>query len=127
MRRGLLSSLVVAFDGFLPVTSDMMTSHYRGGLYSLYSIAHAQFVWDLKTEPAYIKLFEEIWGTDELLGESKSSAGISSNVWRGADTLLLSLPSCVPLRVVIPAAPIETTSPHENSLLRRCLPRCSSS
>jgi hypothetical protein len=73
MRRVLLSSLVVAFDGFLPITSDMMTSHYRGGLYSLYSIAHAQFVWDLKTEPAYIKLFEEIWGTDELLGESTSS------------------------------------------------------
>ena len=41
---------------------------YRGGLYSLYSIAHAQFVWDLKTEPEYIRLFQEIWGTEKLLG-----------------------------------------------------------
>lgn len=48
---------------------------HRGGLYSLYSIAHAQFVWDLKTEPAYMQLFEEIWGTKELLGEFTTRPG----------------------------------------------------
>jgi hypothetical protein len=41
---------------------------HRGGLYSLYSIAHAQFVWDAKTEPEYINLFARIWGTEKLLG-----------------------------------------------------------
>jgi hypothetical protein len=45
----------------------------RGGLYSLYSIAHAQFVWDAKTEPEYIDLFARIWGTEELLGEAPVS------------------------------------------------------
>ena len=31
-----------------------------------YSVAHAQFVWDIKTEPGIVSLFEEIWGTDKL-------------------------------------------------------------
>lgn len=38
----------------------------RGGLYSAYSVAHAQFMWDAKTEPGVVKIFEEIWGTDKL-------------------------------------------------------------
>jgi len=38
----------------------------KGGLYSLFSFAHAQFVWDLKTDPKYVECFEKIWGTDEL-------------------------------------------------------------
>jgi hypothetical protein len=33
-----------------------------------FSIAHAQFVWDIKTEPKYVELFERIWGTDKLAG-----------------------------------------------------------
>lgn len=62
--------------------------HNRGGLYSKYasslpsqgnahsrsySFAHAQFVWDAKSEPGIVGLFETIWGTDQLtvsFGES---------------------------------------------------------
>lgn len=93
--------------------SYMTYSRCRGGLYSLYSIAHAQFVWDLKTEPAYIKLFEEIWGTDELLGESfraRASARMS-----GAELILDSCPFHVVPRfyLIIPADSTETSSSHE--------------
>lgn len=28
--------------------------------------AHAQFVWDIKSEPGVVGVFEKIWGTDEL-------------------------------------------------------------
>lgn len=31
-----------------------------------YSVAHAQFVWDIKAEPGIVSLFEQIWGTDKL-------------------------------------------------------------
>ena len=37
-----------------------------GGLYAHYSFAHAQWVWDVKSEPKIVGLFEKIWGTDEL-------------------------------------------------------------
>jgi len=40
--------------------------HGRGGLYSLYSVAHAQFVWDAKLEPGVIDAFAKIWGTEKL-------------------------------------------------------------
>lgn len=39
---------------------------FRGGLYSAYSIAHAQWMWDAKTEPGVTSIFEQIWGTDKL-------------------------------------------------------------
>lgn len=41
-----------------------------------YSFAHSQFVWDAKSEPKIIELFETIWGTPELtvsFGKSYSS------------------------------------------------------
>ncbi|GHJ86513.1 hypothetical protein NliqN6_2915 [Naganishia liquefaciens] len=37
------------------------------GIYSLFSFAHAQWVWDIKTEPRWVEAFEKIWGTKELL------------------------------------------------------------
>ncbi|KZO90876.1 hypothetical protein CALVIDRAFT_489806, partial [Calocera viscosa TUFC12733] len=40
--------------------------HNRGGLYGQFSFSHAQFVWDAKSEPGIVKLFETIWGTDKL-------------------------------------------------------------
>ncbi|KAL4874296.1 hypothetical protein BJY04DRAFT_212189 [Aspergillus karnatakaensis] len=39
---------------------------HRGGIFARYGIAHEQFVWDLKSEPALIEKFAQIWGTDEL-------------------------------------------------------------
>lgn len=51
-----------------PSTWDVkhLPRHNRGGLYSQYSFAHSQFVWDAKSEPKIIELFETIWGTPEL-------------------------------------------------------------
>jgi len=40
--------------------------HNRGGLYGAYSFSHAQFVWDAKTEPKIVEVYEKIWGTKEL-------------------------------------------------------------
>ncbi|KAJ9122679.1 hypothetical protein QFC24_004108 [Naganishia onofrii] len=44
----------------------------RSGIHAQFSIAHAQWVWDLKTNPKWVELFERIWGTKELL-EHKAS------------------------------------------------------
>jgi hypothetical protein len=51
-----------------PSTWDVkkLPRHNRGGLYSQYSFAHSQFVWDAKAEPKIVELFETIWGTDQL-------------------------------------------------------------
>ncbi|KAJ9113855.1 hypothetical protein QFC19_000048 [Naganishia cerealis] len=40
---------------------------FFSGIISNFSIAHAQWVWDLKTDPRWVELFEKIWGTKELL------------------------------------------------------------
>jgi len=51
-----------------PSTWDVknLPRHNRGGLYSQYSFAHSQFVWDCKSEPKIVDLFATIWGTPEL-------------------------------------------------------------
>jgi len=45
---------------------ENLPRHSFGGLYAHYSFAHAQFVWDIKSEPGVVKVFESIWGTDRL-------------------------------------------------------------
>jgi len=40
--------------------------HNRGGLYSQWSFAHSQFVWDAKTEPKIVDAFAKLWGTEKL-------------------------------------------------------------
>lgn len=40
--------------------------HVKGGLYYAYSFAHSQWVWDIKSTPAIVNVFEKIWGTDKL-------------------------------------------------------------
>ncbi|RAL00857.1 phytanoyl-CoA dioxygenase family protein [Aspergillus ibericus CBS 121593] len=47
--------------------STYLPWHTRGGLYNRYGIAHEQFVWDLKSEPALVEAFAQLWGTDELV------------------------------------------------------------
>ncbi|ORY27108.1 hypothetical protein BCR39DRAFT_560206 [Naematelia encephala] len=44
-----------------------MPRFQKGGLYKRYGVAHEQFAWDIRTEPAVIDAFAQIWGTDELL------------------------------------------------------------
>ncbi|GFZ46771.1 hypothetical protein JCM24511_03991 [Saitozyma sp. JCM 24511] len=48
-------------------TTAQLPFHIRGGLYNRLSIAHQQWVWDLKSEPSLVEKFEQIWGTKELL------------------------------------------------------------
>jgi hypothetical protein len=38
-----------------------------GGLSNAYGIAHEQFMWDIKQEPAVVDKFEQIWDTKELI------------------------------------------------------------
>ncbi|KAL3440168.1 hypothetical protein BJX65DRAFT_315049 [Aspergillus insuetus] len=40
--------------------------HRHGGLFDHFSFAHAQFVWDCKSEPKVREIFATIWGTDKL-------------------------------------------------------------
>jgi len=51
-----------------PSTWDVknLPRHQRGGLYSQFSFSHAQFVWDAKSEPGIVNLFETLYGTDKL-------------------------------------------------------------
>jgi hypothetical protein len=60
---------------FLPVLSRCLRSTdtcNHSGIHAQFSIAHAQWVWDLKTNPRWVELFERIWGTKELLGRLRS-------------------------------------------------------
>ncbi|KAH7160659.1 hypothetical protein EDB81DRAFT_879008 [Dactylonectria macrodidyma] len=46
--------------------SKNIPRHRYGGLFDHFSFAHAQFVWDCKSEPKVRDIFAKIWGTDKL-------------------------------------------------------------
>ncbi|KAJ0121515.1 uncharacterized protein J7T55_008679 [Diaporthe amygdali] len=46
--------------------SKNIPRHRHGGLFDHFSFAHAQFVWDCKSEHGVRDIFAKIWGTDEL-------------------------------------------------------------
>jgi hypothetical protein len=53
-----------------------------GGLTNRYGVAHEQWMWDLKSEPAIVDVFAQIWGTNELLasfGEDISMIILKAN------------------------------------------------
>ncbi|KAK4579943.1 hypothetical protein LTR86_000144 [Recurvomyces mirabilis] len=39
----------------------------KGGLYNRYGVNHESFVWKIRTEPGVLKVFEQVWGTDDLI------------------------------------------------------------
>jgi hypothetical protein len=41
--------------------------HHRGGLYNDLAVGHEDLLWSIRAEPELIKIFSELWGTDELL------------------------------------------------------------
>lgn len=45
---------------------ENLPRHVKGGLFSQFSFAHSQFVWDCKSEPGVREIFATIWGTDKL-------------------------------------------------------------
>jgi hypothetical protein len=51
----------------LLVTAATALTDMIGGLTNRYGVAHEQWMWDLKSEPAIVDIFAQIWGTDELL------------------------------------------------------------
>lgn len=48
-------------------TADHLPISFKGGMYSAYGSSHERFVWEARTEPAVVDVFEKLWGTDELL------------------------------------------------------------
>ncbi|WWC71807.1 uncharacterized protein I206_105766 [Kwoniella pini CBS 10737] len=48
-------------------TSEHLPYGVTGGLYNRYSVNHEDFVWKIRTQPAIIKIFEQIWGTKDLI------------------------------------------------------------
>ncbi|WWD19454.1 hypothetical protein CI109_103914 [Kwoniella shandongensis] len=54
-----------------------------GGLYNRYSVNHEAFVWKIRTQPAIIKVFEQIWGTDDLIA---SFDGMNASLPINAET-----------------------------------------
>ncbi|KAK6909667.1 hypothetical protein L486_00686 [Kwoniella mangroviensis CBS 10435] len=48
-------------------TNEHLPYSTTGGLYNRYSVNHEDFVWKIRTEPAIIKIFEQIWGTEDLI------------------------------------------------------------
>jgi hypothetical protein len=54
------------------------TLTFRGGLFNRYGCGHEQFAWDIRSEPALIDVFAQIWGTDELLVSFGTSCPVPS-------------------------------------------------
>ncbi|KAF3049939.1 hypothetical protein E8E11_010031 [Didymella keratinophila] len=59
-------------DGFVVVkgstwAKEHLPEHMKGGMYHGYKVQHEKVIWDARTEPAIIKAFAKLWGTDKLL------------------------------------------------------------
>lgn len=47
--------------------SERPLKRRRNGLYHRHAVGHEDWVWRIRQEPSLIKVFEQVWGTDELL------------------------------------------------------------
>ncbi|EMC99729.1 hypothetical protein BAUCODRAFT_348165 [Baudoinia panamericana UAMH 10762] len=54
-------------DDITTWTDEHLPFGVKGGLYNRYSVNHEAFVWKIRTEPGIIKIFEQIWRTDDLI------------------------------------------------------------
>ncbi|RSH91688.1 hypothetical protein EHS25_009057 [Saitozyma podzolica] len=48
-------------------TAEHLPYGVTGGLYNRYSVNHEDFVWRIRTQPGILKVFEQVWGTDDLI------------------------------------------------------------
>ncbi|KAK4611586.1 hypothetical protein CLAFUW4_12679 [Fulvia fulva] len=48
-------------------TAEHLPSGHRNGLYNRYCVNHEDFVWKIRAEPNIVKVFEQVWGTDDLI------------------------------------------------------------
>ncbi|PSK42887.1 Pentatricopeptide repeat-containing protein [Elsinoe australis] len=64
-----LKSFELGFDEKNPETwtQDHLPIAFKGGMYMQYCGSHEKFVWEARTEPAVVEIFEKLWGTQELL------------------------------------------------------------
>jgi hypothetical protein len=54
-----------------------------GGLYNRYAVNHEDFVWRIRTNPGILKVFSQIWGTDDLIA---SFDGMNTTIPINADS-----------------------------------------
>lgn len=64
-----------------------------GGLFHRYGVAHEQFAWDIRSEPAVIDVFASIWGTEELLVSFGEYVAIKDTVNRSEAEQPLTKPA----------------------------------
>ncbi|KAI6811471.1 hypothetical protein KC332_g11725 [Hortaea werneckii] len=48
-------------------SQDHLPVSFKGGMYFAYASTHEKFVWEARTEPGVLSVFEKLWGTNELL------------------------------------------------------------
>ncbi|RDW87855.1 hypothetical protein BP5796_03549 [Coleophoma crateriformis] len=48
-------------------TAEHLPASFKGGMYSAYGSSHEKCVWEARTEPKVVEIFETLWGTKELL------------------------------------------------------------
>ena len=72
-----------------------LPNNMKGGMYHGYSVQHEQFVWQARMEPSVIKVFQELWETENLLASfdginftlprSIELSGVDGKAWPHVD------------------------------------------
>ncbi|BAE58920.1 hypothetical protein F9C07_2281598 [Aspergillus flavus] len=72
-------------------TAEHLPVSFKGGMYFAYGSTHEKSVWEARTEPAIIEIFEKLWETKELLC---SFDGINISLPRRKDLNWSPWPHC---------------------------------
>jgi len=48
-------------------TQDHLPVAFKGGMYFGYASNHEKYVWEARTEPKVVEVFEKLWETNELI------------------------------------------------------------
>jgi hypothetical protein len=72
-------------------TSEHLPVSFKGGMYFSYCSSHERFVWEARMEPKVQQVFQQLWGTDELLS---SFDGMNITLPRQKDLTWSPWPHC---------------------------------
>lgn len=72
-------------------TKDHLPVSFKGGMYFGYGSNHEKFVWEARTEPKVLEVFEKLWGTKELL---TSFDGMNITLPQQKDLVFTPWPHC---------------------------------
>ncbi|EGP86303.1 unnamed protein product [Zymoseptoria tritici ST99CH_3D1] len=72
-------------------TSEHLPVSFKGGMYFSYCSSHEKFVWEARLEPKVQQVFQQLWGTDELLS---SFDGMNITLPRQKDLTWSPWPHC---------------------------------